>query len=165
MYKNQEVRFGFYSYIASTLSTISANGIYNGCRRNPPVRKRLIGSYKLRGFADYGLIVHMGWHSTEAVILRYGRHCLPAVVLPQSFGVPCDTFLYTTTVHSGLVHNLVEGSPHTDEFFLFCYKFCRVLCRRQTIPATDLTSGQSCGIKNKTLIHKSMQNKAIGTER
>lgn len=163
MYKSQEVRFGFYSYIASTLSTISANGIR--MQEKSPCTETAYRLVQVKGFADYGLIVHMGWHSTEAVILRYGCHCLPAVVLPQSFGVPCDTFLYTTTVHSGLVHNLVEGSPHTDEFFLFCYKLCRVLCRRQTIPATDLTSGQSCSIKNKTLIRKSMQNEAIGTER
>ena len=119
---------------------------------------------QVKELADYGLIVHMGRYGAETVILRHGRHVVLAVVLPQGFGIPCNTLLHTTAVHSGLVHNLVEGSPHTDEFFFFCHRLCWVLCRRQTISATGLTSGQSYGIKIKTLIRKSMQNEAIETE-
>ena len=87
--------------------------------------------------ADYGLVTHMVGYGTEAVILRDARHVVLAVVLPQGLGIPCDTFLYTATVHSGLVHNLVEGSPYTDKFFFFCHRLCLVLCHRQTIPAAD----------------------------
>ena len=66
---------------------------------------------------DYRLVIHVVGYGTEAVILRYACHIVLAVVLTQSFGVPCDAFLHIASVKTGLVYNLVERSAYSDEFF------------------------------------------------
>ena len=67
--------------------------------------------------ADYGLVAHMVGYGAEAIILRYARHVVLAVVLPQGLGVPCDALPRIAAVNSGLVHNLVERCAYSDEFF------------------------------------------------
>lgn len=91
--------------------------------------------------ADYGLVAHMVGYGAEAIILRYARHVVLAVVLPQGLGVPCDALPHIAAVDSGLVHNLVERCAYTDKFFFLFHISNTVFSAADTLSAGGLNMG------------------------
>ena len=91
--------------------------------------------------ADYGLVAHMVGYGAEAVILGDARHVVLAVVLPQGLGVPCDAFPHIAAIDAGLVHNFVERSAYSDEFFFLFHVFNTDFSAANVLSASGLNMG------------------------
>ena len=89
--------------------------------KSPLFRNMVYRLVKVEELADYGLVAHMVGYGAEAVTLENACHIILAVVLPQSFGVPCDAFLHIAAVNSWLAHNLVERGAFSNKCFFFCH--------------------------------------------